>query len=85
MNVPRATVAVLAVIGLAALQRERLVALLTSTTGTWVGSPAGVRGRSPGRAAVTDSDLLARALDAVDRDRVARRCAALRRHPVTDR
>ena len=43
MNIPRASVAVLAVIGLAALQRARLVALLTSTTGTWVGSPAGVR------------------------------------------
>ena len=43
MSVARTTVAVLAVLGLAALQRERLVALLTSTTGTWVGSPAGVR------------------------------------------
>ena len=35
--------AVIAVIGLAALQRARLVALLTTTTGTWVGSPAGVQ------------------------------------------
>ena len=43
MSVPRTAVAVLAVIGVAALQRERLVALLTTTTGTWVGSPAGVR------------------------------------------
>jgi hypothetical protein len=43
VSVAKATVAVLAVIGLAALQRERLVALLTTTTGTWVGSPAGVR------------------------------------------
>ena len=43
VNVPRTTVAVLAVVGLAALQRARLVALLTSTTGTWVGSPVGVR------------------------------------------
>ena len=43
MSVARTTVAVLAVLGLAAMQRERLVALLTSTTGTWVGSPAGVR------------------------------------------
>ena len=43
MSVAKTTVAVLAVVGLAALQRARLVALLTSTTGTWVGSPVGVR------------------------------------------
>ena len=43
MSVARATVAALALIGLAALQRKPLVDLLTATTGTWVGSPPGVR------------------------------------------
>jgi hypothetical protein len=48
VSVLRATALVMLTAGAAATQRNRLVALLTKTTGTWVGAPAGVSGRSRG-------------------------------------